>query len=187
MSVPTNSVLTNRDKSKQAENREELLPALLSPERIDANFERLWHSIEAEQALAKKMARPVHWVWPAMLAASLALTFASMFFAFSGDAFFAASNNHIAALSSQDNDRRGSYSTLADTATIPARCGQVRVLFADAVRITEMQSVLLAAQATIVDGPSPRGALTLSTESPEFTLSALRKEKGVLLAEPVSC
>lgn len=144
------------------------LKRLLAPERIQANFERLWNSIELQSAPS---ARP-HWGWPISLAAALMLAFTSSYFAVS---------LHFA-----NRSQAPAYQTLADNSA-PMLCGQVRVRFTQTIVLADLQSILLGAHSHIVDGPSRFGTFTLQSDSPDVTLQQLRQYPQVLLAEPVDC
>ncbi|MDB6060880.1 MAG: hypothetical protein JWM78_983 [Verrucomicrobiaceae bacterium] len=84
------------------------------------------------------------------------------------------------------NQAPPAYRTLANS-SVPASCGQLRIRFSDNFSATDLQALLQAVNAQIVNGPSAHGVYTLHVSEPAVSLQRLRLHPAVALVEPVQC
>jgi anti-sigma factor RsiW len=80
------------------------------------------------------------------------------------------------------------YVTLSSAAPRTAGLAQVRAVFAPAMTVGELKTVLTSIGAIVVAGPSEAGVYTLALGNPresiDASLARLRATRGVLFAEP---
>jgi anti-sigma factor RsiW len=150
-------------QDRHSAEQEKIFATLRTPASKQANFERLWQRIETQSA--PPLRTHPRWLLPLSAAAVLMLA---------------------VALQWSVPWRPAAYRTLANVAERSA-CGQLRVRFSDVLQPLELQQLLRAVGADIVNGPSEHGVYTLSAKTPATVLQQLRLHPGVLLAEPTSC
>jgi anti-sigma factor RsiW len=80
------------------------------------------------------------------------------------------------------------YQTLGAPGAPASRTGTVAVVFAPEVTEGELRRIVQSVGARVVDGPTASNAyvLEISTGSRDATLAALRAERGVVLAQPLT-
>lgn len=140
-----------------------------NPAREQKNFDQLWSRIEYGAATTTKKSQH-RWI-PFAAAASL---------------LFAISLPLYKNVWYQ-NALAPQYKTLADSNTRVA-CGQLRIRFVDNFSAADMQSLLQAVDAHIVDGPTPHGVYTLRTGKPAAAVvQKLHLHPAVALVEPTDC
>jgi len=184
--------LANRVRDHFHHNSEALTSAL-SPERVSANFDRLWTQIETEQAANSAnngfLVQYKNPSWSQHLdriryGLAAGFSFVILF------AFIAVVIGWYTQQVHTDNPLPGyEQSQIFHTLGSPPPNGDlqaIRAVFADDMPQRTLQELLAKCQAQIVSGPSAEGVYTLKVNNPKSAIAQLRANPRVLLAEPSS-
>jgi|GEM_PF-3458008 len=163
------------------------LATLQSGEREQINFERLWQRIEADprqidpavmppaQEAAGPRQRRAHrshtrrpWRSFATIASSLVTALVAA---------------HLAMQPSEQSASRHAW----PIGNHLHSCQQLRVHFIDNLPQTDLQQLLGAIHARVVDGPGREGEYTLAARAPDKTLHQLQLHPAVVQAEATGC